>query len=84
MQFAFRRRYSLPPTDPRFLDATDEEIVLDYWAHRLWDNPKVREEAYNPDFEADLAAMDAEDGEGDGWETVADDAFGAGPEAKSS
>ena len=60
--FAFRRRYGLPPTDPRFLAATEEEMVLDYWAHRHWDDPKLREEVVNPDFEADLAAFEAEPG----------------------
>lgn len=58
-EFHFRRRYNLPPSDPRFLDATREEIVIDYWAHAVLDNPKLREETVNPDFENDVAAFEA-------------------------
>lgn len=57
--FAFRRRYGLPPTDSRYLDATEEEMALDYWAHRHWDDPKLRDEAVNPDFDDDFAALEA-------------------------
>ena len=85
MEFHYRRRYSLPATDPRYLDATMDDIVLDYWAHAFLDNPKLREEVVNPDFEGDLAAFekmfsDSDDAAvgrappgGDTWETVADD-----------
>lgn len=54
MEFAYRRRYSMPATDPRYLDSSLEDIVLDYWAHRFWDEPKLREEVHNPDFEEDV------------------------------
>lgn len=79
IQFAFRRRYRLPPTDPRYLNATEEQMVLDYWAHRHWDDPKLREEVVNPDFEEDLEAFAAGEDEPDlppppadpgDWETV--------------
>lgn len=30
MSFWFRDRYKLPPNDPRFLDLTEEEILLEY------------------------------------------------------
>lgn len=59
-EFRFRRRYSLPPTDPRFLEATNEEMVLDFWAHAHLDNPKLREESVTDDYEELLAAMEAE------------------------
>lgn len=53
-------------------------MTLDYWAHRHTDDPKLRDQVVNPDFEADLAALEAEDAAspapGD-WETVADDRF---------
>lgn len=62
IEFRFRRRYALPPTDPRFLDATVEQVVLDYWAHRHLDDPNLRNEVVNDEFEADLAAAEAEAG----------------------
>lgn len=61
MDFAFRRRYQLPPTDPRYLAATDEEIVADYWANVFFDDPKrAEEEVVNDDFDSDLEDMAAE------------------------
>lgn len=69
VEFAFRRRYLLPPTDPRFLDATPEDLLLDYWAHRFWDDPDLRNELVNPDFEAELAELER-GAESDGWEDV--------------
>ncbi|CAH2606339.1 conserved protein of unknown function (plasmid) [Rhodovastum atsumiense] len=59
MDFHVRRRYGLPPTDPRFLDMTVEDIVLDYWAHAVTDNPKLRDEHINPDFEQEMAELEA-------------------------
>lgn len=59
-EFHYRRRYGLPSTDPRYLRATREDIILDYWAHAFHDNPKLREEHHNPDFEEELAALEAE------------------------
>ena len=77
MEFHYRRRYSLPATDPRYLDASIEDIVLDYWAHAMTDNPKLREEVVNPDFDADVAAFEkmlaAAAPPGEEFETVADD-----------
>ncbi len=65
-EFHFRRRYNLPPTDPRFLCATIEDILVDVWAHRHTDDPKLREEEVNEDFAADLAGLEAEMGIPDG------------------
>lgn len=50
MEFAFRRRYNLPPTDPRFLDATREEIAADFWAHHYAEND-VTEEFEDTEFD---------------------------------
>lgn len=59
-EFAFRRRYGLPPTDPRYLNATVEEIVVDWHANRFWDDPKLRqEEVVNDSFEDMVKAMEA-------------------------
>ena len=70
----------MPPNDPRFLEATLEDIVVDVWAHRFVDDPKLAEEMVNPDFDADLADMEAAMGlppdPGDFEDTVADDRFG--------
>lgn len=30
VQWWFRKRYRLPPTDPRFLNLTEEELLLEY------------------------------------------------------
>lgn len=90
-EFEYRRRYNLPPTDPRFLSATLEQIMVDCWAHRHADDPKLAEEAHDPDFDATLAEMqaaaDAEDDDntedaaplpaGDGeWQPVVDEQYG--------
>lgn len=81
MEFAFRRRYNLPPTDPRFLDATREEIAADFWAHHYAES-NVTEEFEDTEFDADeitaqwakedAAAGRAVDPDDDGFETVID------------
>lgn len=60
IEFVFRRRYNLPPTDPRFLDATIEDMVNDYWAHRHTDDPALRNEVIAEGFEEDAEEMLAE------------------------
>lgn len=62
VEFQFRRRYGLPPNDPRFLDCTREEILTDWWAHQHVDDPGLRNEVAmdDEDFQAELAAMEAE------------------------
>lgn len=76
LEFAFRRRYNLPPTDPRFLNATREEIETDFWAHRYFENPPT-EEVVDDDFDQEAIerqwAKEAEqDGLPDDFETVID------------
>ena len=64
MAFAFRRRYNLPPTDPRYLDATPEEVAVDYFAHLFFENPQqtfAEDESFDP--EAVAAQWAEEDGE---------------------
>lgn len=77
VDFEFRRRYGLSPHDPRYLDATLEDVVVDTWAHRFVEHPEMRNEDVNEDFDADLAAFDAPPDPGDFDEAVADDRFGA-------
>lgn len=64
MEFLFRRRYNLPPTDPRFLAATREEIAVDVLAWHYFEHPddgEVVDDGF--DVQAELAAADAEAGE---------------------
>lgn len=65
-EFAFRRRYNLPPTDERYLNATREDIITDYWAHYYTENG-VGEEFEDDDFEAEKRALLEDD---DDWEEV--------------
>lgn len=63
MEFWFRRTYRLPPTDPRYLDATPDDIATEYWAYRFHENPNTQV-AVDDDFdlekiEAEWAAEDA-------------------------
>lgn len=69
--FAFRRRYLLAPTDPRFLSATLDDIVTDFWAWHFHENPddkEVVDESF--DLAAEIAAADAEAEGVDDWEDV--------------
>ena len=82
IEFAFRRRYNLPPRHPDFLRLTPEEIIVDYWAHRHAEDPELRNEACDPDFEATLAEMEAAAGVPpeplpDDFETITDDRWDA-------
>ena len=40
-EFAFRKRYNLPPTDPRFLTATRAQIIEDCWAHAFAEDKEL-------------------------------------------
>jgi hypothetical protein len=55
----FRQKYSLPPTDPRFLAATPEDIEAEYWAYH-YQTSKVTEEFedYEFDQEAELRRIE--------------------------
>jgi len=64
---SFRKRYNLPPTDPRYLNATLEEIVTDYWAHFYADGKGGTEEVEDDDFDLEQVKRDMESGD---WEEV--------------
>jgi hypothetical protein len=70
--FLFRRRYLLPPTDPRFLDATLDEMLIDFWAWRYHEDPKAADEIVDDEFdvEAEVARLDAQVGEVNDWEQI--------------
>ena len=68
--FAFRRRYNLPPTDPRYLNATREEMAADYWAHWYFEHPDDRGETFeDPDFDLEELKRKSESGELE-WEDI--------------
>lgn len=62
----FRRRYNLPPTDPRYLAATRDQIIEDYWLH-FYVEHGVKDEIEDEDFSLDevLNNMASDD-----WEEV--------------
>ena len=69
-EFWFRRQYNLPPSDPRFLDVTVEEMLTDYWAHHFYNNPKageqeVEDEEFDMQAELDRMAENPDD-----WEAI--------------
>jgi hypothetical protein len=62
-EFWFRRKYNLPPNDPRFLDLTVEDVLTEYYAHTYFDDPsKAQNEVVDDDFDVDaeLAQINAE------------------------
>lgn len=57
IEFWYRKKYSLPATDPRFLDATLDEMLADFWAHCYSDDPKLIENvAEDDEFDPDEVA----------------------------
>ena len=62
LAFWFRRKYLLAPTDPRFLNATADQIAADYWAWQYIENPNSLKEVVDDEFDlsAEIAAADAE------------------------
>ena len=61
LAFWFRRKHNLAPTDPRFLEATREQIETEYWAHWYADNPaKIEDSDDDFDKAAELARIEAE------------------------
>lgn len=63
VSFWFRHRYRLPPTDPRFLDMTLEDMEAEYWAvHYFETKDDSSEEFEDDDFDeaAILAQIEAD------------------------
>lgn len=63
VEFTYRKKYNLTVNDPRFLDLTTEEMLVDIWAHKFADDPKLLDEIEDDDFDPDSVA--AELGYGD-------------------
>lgn len=59
-EFHYRKRYGLAPNDPLFLEATFEECVIDWWAHRHAEDPELHKKATSEEHSAELDAMEAE------------------------
>lgn len=66
LEFWFRRKYGLTPSDPRFLELTTEDIEAEYWAYHYQEHDG-QQEAEDDDFDldAEIARMNDED-----WEEV--------------
>lgn len=67
----FRRTYSLPPTDPRYLAMTRADIEAEYWACHYDDRRRAgkpaEEEFEDDDFDLEAVINEAE---ADDWEEV--------------
>ena len=50
--FWFRRKYNLPPNDPRYLELTSEQIMAEYWAHQYAEKG-IQDEVEDDDFDMD-------------------------------
>jgi hypothetical protein len=67
-QLKFRRRYNLPPTDPRFLNATLDDIITDCLANDYADDPKLLTNVIeDTDFDLEEVLKDMGN---DDWEEV--------------
>lgn len=71
MAWWFRQHYQLAPTDPRFLDCTDDDIEVDFWAHHLDAEAAKHGEAVEEfdDDDFDLKEVLSELGDDD-WEDI--------------
>ena len=66
LEWWFRDRYRLAPTDPRFLDATREQMLLDHWTahyHHLIQSGKDIDEFEDQDWDLEKILADAENWE---------------------
>lgn len=72
INFWFRRKYNLPPTDDRYLNMTKAAMLIEYWAHVYYEKPDSVFEDGTDNFAEELALMDAEMGipPGDDFEDV--------------
>jgi hypothetical protein len=57
VEFWFRRKYNLTRTDPRFLEATVEDMLEDLWMHTYYDDPEaVTKTVEDDDFDEESVA----------------------------
>ncbi len=69
MGFWFRRKYNLPPNDPRYLDLSTIDLMSEYWAHYYADNGD-KGEVEDEDFDLDEVLKAMEQDDSDDWEEV--------------
>lgn len=69
MEFWYRTKYNLTSNDPRFLAATLEEIITDYWAHQYLADPNLKDEIEDEDFDLDEVVASMENNPDD-WEAL--------------
>jgi hypothetical protein len=69
LEFWFRRKFNLPPTDPRFLDLTLDDLTVEYWAWYFHEHPDG-EVAEDDDFDKDAVIAAMESGDPGDWEPV--------------
>ena len=81
MALWFRRKYSLPPTDPRYLAMTPEGIAAEFWANHYADRfyagrpEEVEDEDEDFDLDEILRQNEADDEDDEeGEERVTPDA----------
>lgn len=65
LEFWFRKKFNLAPTDPRFLAITEEDLIIEFWSWHYHANPH-QEEAEDQDF--DLEAVKAEMADPSKWQ----------------
>jgi hypothetical protein len=70
VEWWWRQRYNLPPTDPRYLDATPEQMLLDYYTVMAENGESESYEDDDFNLDAVLGEFAADD---DDWEPVIDD-----------
>lgn len=68
LEFWYRRKYGLTARDARFLDVTAEEMLTDWWAHRYYDDPKLKDQVEDDEMTPEMIDRLANDE--DAWEDV--------------
>jgi len=59
IQFWFRQKYNLTRTDPRYLEATVQDMLEDFWLHTYAEDPKaVTETVEDDDFDPEAVAAE--------------------------
>jgi len=57
-RFWFRKKYNLPPNDPRYLSMTDADIIADYWAYYYDENGNEDEFEADGDYDEKVENLD--------------------------
>jgi hypothetical protein len=79
--FWYRRKFNLPPNDPRFLDLTLEEIEVEFWAHHYAEvKESGDEELEDDDFEESLqeflGGKNGESGDAEDFDDIINETYG--------